>query len=370
MLVTARPPLDIRLSLKKPKINPINNFLFYHRGREALISGLHALGIEPGSAIIVPAYICSSITIFLEDFGYKVVFLDVNKELQFDINNLKKAIKYENAKSVLVVHYFGFYSNILDIVQICKPLNVKVIEDCSHSFLSERNEKRVGLVGDISIFSLRKTLPCEDGGALCINNYSNTISITKEYNSKSFKISLYLVSRIVESIIAFIGWPNLYSSFINNIKIKLRTYAGSFVSKNQQFDLKSIHPSSPLVNYLTDKEYLSNIRNSSRKNYKQLLQAVIDLGLLPLYSDLDIGCVPQYFPLYDKKNIIVKLMREEGIGAIRWPWYELPEKVALSSSEFPIANELDRSLVLIPIHQGVKEKHLRKIILSLRECNV
>ena len=42
----------------------------------------------------------------------------------------------------------------------------KVIEDASHSFMSQLWRDRGNIKGDIEIFSMRKSLPVVDGGAL------------------------------------------------------------------------------------------------------------------------------------------------------------------------------------------------------------
>ena len=373
MLVLARPQPFYKFILRYSSTlsQGFDKFFFFQRGRDALIAGINALQIKPGSNILVPAYICDSITKELKSFGYKVFYVDVDMDLKLDVEKITEIIESKDIKLVLAVHYFGFYTNIQEIVSICHKFKVPVIEDCCHSFLTNKNQVNVGISGDISIFSLRKTLPCQDGGGLLIN--SKKIKLVKdnsEVDSSFFATLIYLIGRFFESIVAMIGWPNLYSSFINDMKVKLRGMVQSNKVDMKNFPTATLKPSYYLNNYLNDSEYLLKVSTIRRNNFKALLEISLKLNLSPLITTLDSGCVPQYFPLYDDRQIIVDSLRKQGIGAIRWPWTELPEEVKISSSSFPLSMELDRKLALIPIHQGIKKSHLKKIKTALINCNL
>ena len=171
-LSLARPFPDIKtLMFQKMSYNKLlEDKLFFNQGREALIFGLDALNIKPGVSILVPAYMCESTVTPLRLAGYKVIFFDIEENLKFNSVKLRVlAIKHQ-AKAILVVHYFGFPCNIQEISQLCESLEIKLIEDCSHSFLSKIEIDDEVTSGDIVIYSLRKSFPIRDGGALKIND--------------------------------------------------------------------------------------------------------------------------------------------------------------------------------------------------------
>ena len=127
-----------------------------------------------------------------------------------------------NIEAILVVHYFGFFSNVNDIVSLCKTFKVKVIEDCAHGFLSSHNNTDFGSFGDISIFSMRKTLPVSDGGALIINNSEHKVLDPCENNTfYSVRNITYLCSRLLEKLIISLR-INIYGKTVNDFKNKLR----------------------------------------------------------------------------------------------------------------------------------------------------
>ena len=129
---------------------------------------------------------------------------------------------YCNVKVILAVHYFGFSSKIQSLVELCNAHEVKVIEDCSHSFLTSIGGEPVGSFGHVAIFSMRKTLPVYDGGALRINETIEYESQNKSGDSRLGAELAYLISRLVESLVSLIGVPNIYSTKLTGLKERMR----------------------------------------------------------------------------------------------------------------------------------------------------
>ena len=180
MIVLSRPFLNLKMMFKK-NINLPDSYsklIFFKRGRDAFLYSIKLLQIPVSSVIIVPAFICKSTIEPIEKAGYKIVFVDIKKNFQFDIVKLVKTVQLYKAKAILNVHYFGLPSNINNLVEVLRPLGVFIIEDCCHNFLSSSSQ--YGYLGDTAIYSMRKTLPISDGGALRINN----IKLNKKFYIK------------------------------------------------------------------------------------------------------------------------------------------------------------------------------------------
>ena len=131
-----------------------SKLIFFKRGRDAFLYSIKLLQIPVSSVIIVPAFICKSTIEPIEKAGYKIVFVDIKKNFQFDIVKLVKTVQLYKAKAILNVHYFGLPSNINNLVEVLRPLVYH--RGFCHNFC---HQVQYGYLGDTAIYSMRKTLP-------------------------------------------------------------------------------------------------------------------------------------------------------------------------------------------------------------------
>lgn len=143
-------------------------------------------GIGPGDEVILPAYTyCASGNVILHS-GAKLIMVDINSN-DFNLNCelLEQAIT-EKTKAIIPVDIAGWpcdYSKIFEIVNrkksIFKPSNenqqklgrIVVLADAAHSFGATYQNKRVGSIADVSVFSFHavKNLTTAEGGAIAFN---------------------------------------------------------------------------------------------------------------------------------------------------------------------------------------------------------
>ncbi len=345
-----------------------SDLIFFDLGRDALLCGVEALDIKPGGTILIPAYMCNSTIEPLRNAGYDIIFVDVKEDLNFDLNIVEELIRGSNVEAILSVHYFGFPTNIQDLAYLCKKYSVKVIEDCAHSFLTKIHGKPVGLSGDVAIFSMRKTLAIPDGGALKLNVGIPLSHQVIEKKMQWFKEILYLVSRMLESTICFIGFPNLYSNRVEKVKKVIRNIRpkrhDNYGFTSRALPVKS---SFQLKAYLHDIDYKTYIMERRKHNYNLLVVETEKLGLKSLFPQLPDGCVPQCFILIDEKKQLTPWLREHGIGAVTWPGPELPQEVADRQVDFPVTNSLNEYLVMLPIHQSLNDDDMVAMIGLLKK---
>src|SRR5439155_18302972 len=69
-------------------------------------------------------------------------------------------------KAIYLIHYVGFPGPVQELSVACRRSGLLLIEDCDQALLSNCAERPLGSFGDVAIFSIRKTLPVPDGGAL------------------------------------------------------------------------------------------------------------------------------------------------------------------------------------------------------------
>jgi len=142
-------------------------------GTAALHTALKALGIKQGDKVIIPNYTCVSNISVVSQLNAIPIIVEVEKDsFGIDAKDLEKTIVKYKPKVLQIVHVYGHPSkNTLKIVQLCKKYNVKILEDSSESLGAKINGKKVGNLGDVSIFSIRseKMIGVGEGGVISTN---------------------------------------------------------------------------------------------------------------------------------------------------------------------------------------------------------
>ena len=139
---------------------------FWFSARVAIFQAIAALGLRSGDAVALPAFCCGS---ELEPFihaGLIPRFFKVTNTLSPEPESFKAALN--GSAAALVTHYFGFAADLTVARAACRTTGVPLIEDCAHALYSRHATDWLGSHADVAIFSIVKTLPVPDGGALII----------------------------------------------------------------------------------------------------------------------------------------------------------------------------------------------------------
>ena len=138
-------------------------------GSDALNLALKSLGLKPGDEVITVPNTWISTVFAISHSGATPVFADINPETyQIDIAQLEKRIT-PSTKAVVAVHMFGHPAPMNEILALCRPKGIRVIEDVAQAVDAELDGRLVGTFGDIACFSFYpgKNLGClGDGGAV------------------------------------------------------------------------------------------------------------------------------------------------------------------------------------------------------------
>lgn len=136
-------------------------------GRMALHFILKALDFPPGSEIIVPAFTFWVVPEIARVAGLKPVFADIDPAT-FTLcpRAVERAIT-PNTRAVLPTHLYGVACDMSPILELARRHNLKVIEDCAHSFGATYKGQMVGTLGEASFFSFQAFKPLNTyGGGL------------------------------------------------------------------------------------------------------------------------------------------------------------------------------------------------------------
>lgn len=135
-----------------------------------MILAMEALGVKAGKAVITTPYTFVSTAATARHLGADVYFADIEKDsYSIDPQSIEKILqspKGKNVAAIVPVHIAGNVCNMKAIMELAKKYNVKVIEDCAHSFPSKTQMGYAGAIGDAGIFSfyVTKTITTGEGG--------------------------------------------------------------------------------------------------------------------------------------------------------------------------------------------------------------
>ena len=137
-------------------------------GTAALTVAMMAIGVGPGTEVIVPGYLWVSTVGAVVRLGAIPVLADVDDTFCLDPADVEKKIT-PRTKAVAVVHMSGASGNIRQLAALCRRRGVLLLEDVAQAAGASVDGQMLGSLGDISIFSfqLNKTMTSGEGGAIC-----------------------------------------------------------------------------------------------------------------------------------------------------------------------------------------------------------
>jgi len=134
----------------------------------ALHLALEAVGVGPGSEVIVPTYTfaaCGEVVVYL---GARPRLADVDaRTLNVTAETLEEQLRPET-KAVMVVHLGGLVADMEPIVELARSRGLVVIEDAAHAFPAARAQRPAATWGDAGALSFyaTKTITSGEGGML------------------------------------------------------------------------------------------------------------------------------------------------------------------------------------------------------------
>jgi dTDP-4-amino-4,6-dideoxygalactose transaminase len=139
--------------------------LAMNSGTASLHSAYFAVGVQPGSEVIVPSYTFFASAAPILQCGATPVFCDVDPvTLTADPDDVERRIT-PRTRAICVVHMWGNPARLDRLQQIARRHGVALIEDCSHAHGATYRGEPVGSWGDIGCFSLQGAKAVSGGEA-------------------------------------------------------------------------------------------------------------------------------------------------------------------------------------------------------------
>jgi perosamine synthetase len=138
-------------------------------GASSLFIALKSLGIKESNEVIIPSFVCNSVIGAVIDCNASPVLADINKHnYNISLEDTKKKVN-EKTKAIILPHMFG--QMIQDIDSFIQ-LGIPIIEDAALSLGSEKDGKKSGSFGTLSILSFyaTKMMTTGHGGMVLTDN--------------------------------------------------------------------------------------------------------------------------------------------------------------------------------------------------------
>lgn len=315
----------------------LGNYLQTHvvacaNGTDALQIAFMALELQPGDEVITTPFTFVATVEVLALLGLKPVFVDVcPATFNIDVKKIEAAIT-SRTRAILPVHLFGQSTDMESIMSIARQHNLYVVEDAAQSIgtdftFSDGTKSKSGTIGNIGCTSFfpSKTLGAfGDGGALFSSDEKLAARIRSIANH-GMKVRYYYerigVNSRLDSIQAAI------------LDVKLR-YLDQYISARQK-----------VADW-----------------YDQHLSGIEEINL-PQRVSFSNHTFHQYTITTEIRDELQQYLKENGIPSMIY----YPEVIHLQEAyrylgykqgSFPVAEQLARQVLSLPMHTEMDEEQL------------
>ena len=292
--------------------------------------------------ILIPAYLCDSVLLPLQQENMRIIFYTVTKKLEIDEKDLLKKIKKENPSAVLIIHYFGWIQP--NIQTICAEIKKQtkqqciIIEDLVQTYLTEYSPS-----GDYWFNSYRKFLPVADGA--------------------------FLGGKKIPTPLPCFPAARILALLLKNSRALKPLYRALFTHHEQKaVNGKKVEGMSRFSKYVLARINESAVKNIRRANYEYLAQRLgAETTVKMFHQKLPAMVCPLGLPIIAKNRNTRDALQKYLIGQriycpVHW---KLPPEIR--KKEFPESHAVSEQILTIPIDQRYTQKDMERIAQCLKK---
>lgn len=299
-------------------------------GLDALMLVLKALDIGEGDEVIVPSNTYIATALAVTYVGAKPVFVEPELET-FNINPYRiEAAITSRTKAVMPVHLYGRACDMDPIMAIAREYGLRVVEDCAQAHGATYKGQKVGTFGDAAGFSFypgKNLGALGDAGAVVTNN-----------------------PEIAEKVRALGNYGSDYKYH--------HIYKGNN-SRLDELQAAFLAAKLPLLEKMNaERRRIAGCYLEGMKNPQVILPAVTD-GFVPVWHIFGVRC--------DRREALEKHLNGRGIGTNKH--YPIPmhlqecyKDLGFKEGDFPIAEEISRTELSLPMYYGMTEEEIRAVM--------
>ncbi|MCP4627543.1 MAG: aminotransferase class I/II-fold pyridoxal phosphate-dependent enzyme [bacterium] len=134
----------------------------------AIYVALKSVGIVPGDKVLCNAFTLAPVPGAIENAGATPVFVEITKDYVTDLADLEQKASQSAAKYFLLSHMRGHIVDMDQVVEICRRLNILLIEDSAHTVGCRWGDGFTGTFGRVGCYSSQtyKHMNSGEGGLL------------------------------------------------------------------------------------------------------------------------------------------------------------------------------------------------------------
>lgn len=257
---------------------------------------------EYWGGVLLPNYLCSSISKTVKALGCRYQFYEINKELLPDIDDLMRVAQTNEFTFVLLINYFGLV-DLTDVIGVIRKQlpDIRIILDDVQNYYGFGSERDF----DFCFTSLRKWFPMPDGAICYAKKYEDYLKLP-EYSEDNQFVEKKLVGNMLKSFEGLIS---------DDLCLRLCREGEEVLDREYMCKVSSI---SPLL-FKTIK--FNEIAKKRMHNAKILHQTLISMGIEHVFSE---GKVPLFVPIFihksEKRDLLRKHFFDNNIFCpIHWP---------------------------------------------------
>lgn len=297
-------------------------------GTDALLLTLHALGVQPGDEVICPVFGFVATPDVVPRIGANIVFVDVNEDFTINLEAVQAAIT-DKTRVIMPVHLYGRAANIEPLMLLANEYGIHVVEDVCQATGAEVNGKKLGSFGIAGAFSFYPTKNLGgfgDGGMVITNN-----------DELAVRLRLY--------------------------RDHGRDEAGAFQEIGYNSRLDSLQAA-----LLDEKIESLDEDNADRQANAAFYQKHLNGEFYGLPSDCPVG--EHVFNLYTirhaQRDHLRQFLKDRQVGTAIYyarPLHLEPcfEYLGYVEGHFPVAEQLSREVLSLPIAPGLTRKELEEV---------
>lgn len=302
-------------------------------GLDALMLALKALGIKEGDEVIVPSntYIATALAVTYVGATPVLVEPDIKT---FNINPALIEEKITSkTKAIMPVHLYGQACDMDPIMEIAKKHDLYVVEDCAQAHGATYKGRKVGSFGDAAGFSFypgKNLGALGDAGATITNNEA--------------------LADMVRALGNY-GSDYKYHHIYKGNNSRLDELQAAFLSAKL-----------PVLDKVNeDRRRIANAYSAGIKNAKVILPYVKE-ECVPVWHIYAVRC--------DARDELEKYLKDLGIGTNKH--YPIPmhlqecyKDLGLKEGDLPIAEEISRTELSLPLYYGMTDEQIQFVIDSI-----
>ncbi len=303
-------------------------------GTDALRLALVALGIGPGDAVFVPDFTFFATAEAVALVGATPIFIDVCREsYNIDSRKLYEAFTFAqnhtnlHPAAVIAVDLFGQPANYDKICEVCRELNLLLVEDGAQGFGGSIDGKKACFFGDISTTSFfpAKPLGCYgDGGALFTDNdeWAGLLRSLRVHGKGTDKY--------------------------DNVRLGLNSRLDTLQAAVLQVKMMHFDDELKAVNHVAEK-------------YTELLSGKVKVPIVPKGY---LSSWAQYTIQVENRDEVQARLKVAGVPSMVYYPRTMSQQTAfahLNQKPCPVAEQLTKTVLSLPIHPYLTDEEIETI---------